>query len=116
MTVSNKVDTRKLPRPVSLRVSKERPHVPPSNDEEQFITDALSEALNMKVNSIEDHFFDDLGANSLLLARFCAKLRMRKEWATTSMRDIYMVGGGLVIAYWIIQILDWAGKLRVVTP
>ncbi|WP_137134247.1 Pls/PosA family non-ribosomal peptide synthetase [Rhizobium sp. FKY42] len=90
MTVSDKVDTRKLPRPVSLRVSKERPHVPPSNDEEQFITNALSEALNMKVNSIEDHFFDDLGANSLLLARFCAKLRMRKEWATTSMRDIYM--------------------------
>ncbi|TGP79148.1 acyl carrier protein, partial [bacterium M00.F.Ca.ET.221.01.1.1] len=40
--------------------------------------------------SVEDNFFDDLGANSLLMAHFCARVRTRKEWATTSMRDIYL--------------------------
>lgn len=90
MTVSDKVDTRRLPKPTSLRVGKQRTEVPPSNDDERFIAAALAESLKMEVTSVEDHFFDDLGANSLLLARFCSKLRMRKEWATTSMRDIYM--------------------------
>ncbi len=91
MTVSDKVDTRKLPKPTSLRLgSDERREILPSTDDERFLAQALSEILKMDDIYVEDHFFDDLGANSLLMARFCAKLRARREWATTSMRDIYM--------------------------
>jgi len=90
MTVSDKVDTRKLPKPMSLRLGTERKEILPSTDDERFLTEALRDVLKMDDIYAEDHFFDDLGANSLLMARFCAKLRTRKEWATTSMRDIYM--------------------------
>lgn len=90
MTVANKVDTRKLPKPTSLRLSMGQEIVPPSNEDEQFLTDALAEVLKFDVISVADHFFDDLGANSLLMARFCARVRTRKEWATASMRDIYL--------------------------
>ncbi|WEK51845.1 MAG: amino acid adenylation domain-containing protein [Candidatus Kaistia colombiensis] len=90
MTVSNKADLRQLPKPTSVRLSAERTVVPPSNDDERFLGDALAAVLNFDAVSMEDHFFDDLGANSLLMARFCARVRTRTEWATTSMRDIYL--------------------------
>ncbi|TIT50522.1 MAG: peptide synthetase, partial [Mesorhizobium sp.] len=50
----------------------------------------LCTVLKFEEVSVEDNFFDDLGANSLLMAHFCARVRTRKEWATTSMRDIYL--------------------------
>lgn len=90
MTVSDKIDTRKLPKPTSLRLTTEGKRTPPSTDDERFLTEALRDVLKMDDIYIEDHFFNDLGANSLLMARFCARLRARKEWATTSMRDIYL--------------------------
>ncbi|MBZ3694136.1 Pls/PosA family non-ribosomal peptide synthetase [Phyllobacterium calauticae] len=90
MTVSNKVDLRQLPKPTSVRLSAERTITPPSNDDERFLADVLAEVLKFDEVSVEDNFFDDLGANSLLMARFCARVRTRKEWATTSMRDIYL--------------------------
>jgi non-ribosomal peptide synthetase-like protein len=90
MTVSDKVDLSKLPKPTSLRLGSERKEILPRNNDEQFLTDVLAEVLKVEDIYVEDHFFDDLGANSLLMARFCARLRTRKEWATTSMRDIYL--------------------------
>ncbi|MGN8020274.1 Pls/PosA family non-ribosomal peptide synthetase [Phyllobacterium sp. 22229] len=90
MTVSNKVDLRQLPKPTSVRLSAERTITPPSNDDERFLADVLADVLKFDEVSVEDNFFDDLGANSLLMARFCARVRTRKEWATTSMRDIYL--------------------------
>ena len=40
--------------------------------------------------STDDHFFDDLGANSLLMARFCAASGSNPGMSTVSMRDIYL--------------------------
>lgn len=91
MTVSNKADLRQLPKPKRLCRSTERKVVPPRNDNECFLINALTEVLGSDDISVNDHFFDDLGANSLLMARFCARIRTRKKvWATTSMRDIYL--------------------------
>jgi non-ribosomal peptide synthetase-like protein len=90
MTVSNKVDLRQLPKPTSVRLSADRAMVSPANDDERFLADALAGVLKFDEVSVEDNFFDDLGANSLLMAHFCARVRTRKEWATTSMRDIYL--------------------------
>ncbi len=89
MTVANKTDTRRLPKPTSLRLSSEREIVAPRNEEERFLAGALADVLHFEKVSVEDNFFDDLGANSLLMARFCARVRKRPEWATTSMRDVY---------------------------
>ncbi|MER9655063.1 non-ribosomal peptide synthetase [Mesorhizobium sp. M0152] len=90
MTVSNKADLRRLPKPTSVRVSAEGTMVRPGNDDERFLADALATVLKFDAVSVEDNFFDDLGANSLLMAHFCARVRTRKEWATASMRDIYL--------------------------
>jgi non-ribosomal peptide synthetase-like protein len=90
MTVSNKADLRQLPRPTFLRLSAERTVVPPRNEDEFLLANELAEVLSVDEISVEDNFFEDLGANSLLMARFCARLRTRTAWATTSMRDIYL--------------------------
>ena len=38
---------------------------------------------------MDSHFFDDLGANSLLLAKFSALVRKQTELPPLSMREIY---------------------------
>ena len=40
--------------------------------------------------STEHNFFQDLGAHSLLMARFCAEIRKNPGMSNVSMRDIYM--------------------------
>ena len=50
---------------------------------------ALADVLRVERVSTEHHFFDDLGANSLLMARFCAVIRKNPRMSNVSMRDIY---------------------------
>jgi non-ribosomal peptide synthetase-like protein len=90
MTVSDKADHRRLPKPKGIRLVTGRAKVEPTTDDERFLVATLAEILNRDDISVEDHFFDDLGTNSLLMARFCARVRKRTEWATASMRDIYL--------------------------
>ncbi|QWK81360.1 Pls/PosA family non-ribosomal peptide synthetase [Ochrobactrum sp. BTU1] len=90
MTVANKADLRRLPKPTNVRLSAERSIVSPRDDDERFMAQSLAEILNLDEVSVEDNFFDDLGANSLLMARFCARLRTAQGWEMASMRDIYL--------------------------
>ena len=39
--------------------------------------------------SVDDNFFDDLGADSMLMARFCARVRKRPDLPSVSMQDVY---------------------------
>lgn len=89
MTVSDKIDIRRLPKPTGSRLSADRTQVLPRNEDERALTVMLAEVLKTDDIFVEDNFFDHLGANSLIMARFCARVRTRKEWAATSMRDIY---------------------------
>ena len=61
-----------------------------ANESERFVVDALCEVLKREKVSVDTHFFDDLGANSLLMARLCARLRKKSGWNAASMRDIYL--------------------------
>ena len=69
--------------------SSNKPHVEPEGEAEQGLANALAELLGIERVSAEDHFFDDLGANSLLMARYSAKLRKELDIHDVSMRDIY---------------------------
>lgn len=90
MTVSDKVDLQRLPKPsMSMPVSGGS-IVEPRDQSERFVASALCDVLKRDAVSVEDHFFDDLGANSLLMARLCARLRAKEGWGTASMRDIYL--------------------------
>jgi len=92
MTLSNKADYKRLPRPQQLQrfsITTQK-YVPPKTDRERMLHTALTGVIRAQHVSTEAHFFDDLGANSLLMARVCAAIRKNPGMSNVSMRDIYM--------------------------
>lgn len=89
---SGKLDRRALPTPGSARRGgPETTYVPPSSEIEAALASELAEVLGVPRVSSEAHFFEDLGANSLLLARWVARLRrLERDLPAISMRDIYL--------------------------
>ena len=91
LLTSNKVDRKALPPPSSARMNTtQREYVEPQNVLESTIAGALAQLLNLDKVSVEDDFFKDLGANSLLMAQFSAVLRKELSGAAISMREIYL--------------------------
>src|SRR6266567_6829220 len=56
---------------------------------ERTFAEVLAEVLHVDRLSVESHFFDELGADSLVMAHFCARVRKRGNLPSVSMRDIY---------------------------
>src|SRR5438128_11209573 len=56
---------------------------------ERTFAEVLAEVLRVDRLSVESHFFDELGADSLVMAHFCARVRKRGDLPSISMRDIY---------------------------
>jgi non-ribosomal peptide synthetase-like protein len=90
MTPSHKADRKNLPAPTGARVSVgSGEYTAPRDEAEQMLADALAAVLNVERVSVEDDFFKDLGAHSLLMARFCSDVR-KSQGADLAMRDIYL--------------------------
>jgi non-ribosomal peptide synthetase-like protein len=60
----------------------------PANVEAVF-AELLADVLRVDHVSADSHFFDDLGADSLGMAHFCARVRKRGDLPSVSMKDIY---------------------------
>src|SRR6266545_3956850 len=91
MTSSNKADRKNLPPPKGPRFSAGSANfVAPRNEMEQALAQALIEVMKIERVSVEDNFFQDLGAHSLLMARFGSEIRKRLNVSSVSMRDIYL--------------------------
>ncbi len=91
MTLSNKADLKSLPKPQLQRFSAAATeYVPPKTGNERIIHAAIADVMRLERISTEHHFFDELGANSLIMARVCAAIRKNSGLANVSMRDIYM--------------------------
>src|SRR6266404_2453319 len=56
---------------------------------EAAFADVLAEVLRVERVSVDSHFFDDLGTDSLVMAHFCARVRKRGNLPPVSMKDIY---------------------------
>ena len=56
---------------------------------EAAFAELLAEVLHIDRVSVDSHFFDDLGADSLVMAKFCARVRKRGDFPPVSMQDIY---------------------------
>ncbi|HEY6685668.1 MAG TPA: Pls/PosA family non-ribosomal peptide synthetase [Propionibacteriaceae bacterium] len=56
---------------------------------ERVFADVLAEVMSVERVSVDSNFFDDLGADSMVMARFCAKVRKRPELPTVSIKDVY---------------------------
>jgi non-ribosomal peptide synthetase-like protein len=60
----------------------------PANVEAVF-AELLADVLRVDHVSADNHFFDELGADSLVMAHFCARVRKRGNLPSVSMKDIY---------------------------
>jgi non-ribosomal peptide synthetase-like protein len=88
---SGKADRKSLPPPRGPRLLATRgPYMQPANDTERELAGVLAAVLDVGRISVESHFFNDLGASSLLMARFNAVLRERTMLPPVSMKDIYV--------------------------
>src|SRR5437899_3740724 len=56
---------------------------------EATFADVLAEVLRVDRVSVDSHFFEELGADSLVMAHFCARVRKRGDLPSVSMKDIY---------------------------
>ena len=90
MMTSGKADRKALPPPRrrSGGASPEA-YVAPADRVETVLADALAEIVGLDKVSVESHFFDDLGANSLMLSHFCATVRRAGGLPPVAMQDVY---------------------------
>ncbi len=51
--------------------------------------EVLAEVLGVPSVPATSNFFDDLGADSMVMARFCAKVRTRQDLPNVAIKDIY---------------------------
>src|SRR2546429_7934907 len=56
---------------------------------ESIFAEMLADVLRVDRVSVDSHFFDELGADSLGMAHFCARVRKRGDLPSVSMKDIY---------------------------
>ena len=90
MTTSNKADRKNLPAPKGPRFAAgSGTYVAPNNDTEKVLAETLASVMQVDEISVQDHFFHDLGAHSLLMARFAAEIRKTQDVPAISMPDIY---------------------------
>ena len=62
---------------------------PATNGVESTFAEVLAEVMRVDRVSVDSHFFDELGADSLVMAHFCARVRKRGNLPPVSMRDVY---------------------------
>ena len=61
----------------------------PEDSTERILAEVLAGLVHAERVSVDSHFFADLGADSLVMAHFCARVRKRADVPSVSMRDIY---------------------------
>jgi non-ribosomal peptide synthetase-like protein len=90
MLPSDKADRKSLPTPrTRVGVSADLEYAEPETDTEAALAAQLGAVLGMDRVSVEAHVFEDLGANSLLIARFSAALRRETDLPPIGVQDIY---------------------------
>jgi non-ribosomal peptide synthetase-like protein len=56
---------------------------------ESVLAEVLAGVVRREHIPVDSNFFDDLGANSLVMAHFCARVRKRPDLPSVSMKDVY---------------------------
>jgi non-ribosomal peptide synthetase-like protein len=90
MTSSDKADRKRLPPPTGRALQGTDEYTAPATEAERMLAEALAATLGVDRVSTSSHFFDDLGSDSLLLARFCARVRAHTTLPPVSIRDVYL--------------------------
>ncbi|GAA0932463.1 Pls/PosA family non-ribosomal peptide synthetase [Pseudonocardia zijingensis] len=91
MTTSDKADRKRLPPPTNrIAAGPEREYRPPTTRTEEVLAAALARTLGVDRVSVDSNFFEDLGANSLLMAQFSTRIRNETDLQPPAMKDIYL--------------------------
>ncbi|WP_203742343.1 Pls/PosA family non-ribosomal peptide synthetase [Catellatospora bangladeshensis] len=90
MLPSDKADRKSLPPPTNRRTAAQADAAEPATPVEQGYAEVLAEIVRVDRVGVESHFFEEVGADSLLMARFCARVRQRPDLPSVSMRDVYV--------------------------
>jgi non-ribosomal peptide synthetase-like protein len=61
----------------------------PTTDTERALAEVLAGVVRVERVSVDSRFFEDLGANSLVMAQFCARVRKRADLPSVSIKDVY---------------------------
>jgi non-ribosomal peptide synthetase-like protein len=87
---SGKADRKRLPLPSQrLSLATSGTYTAPATPVEASLAEQLGSVLGLDRVSAEAHFFNDLGANSLLMAHFCARVRNNTDLLPPAMQDVY---------------------------
>jgi non-ribosomal peptide synthetase-like protein len=91
MLPSDKADRKRLPVPKGPRsmAASGNGHSAPATATERLLAGTICEVMRLEHVPADAHFFEELGANSLLMARALAALRERTGTAALSMADVY---------------------------
>ncbi|WP_309069920.1 Pls/PosA family non-ribosomal peptide synthetase [Arthrobacter sp.] len=91
MMASDKADRKRLPQPANrLSLAVTGTYTAPATPTEELLAAELGAVLRLDRVSTDAHFFNDLGANSLLMAHFCARVRRHADLLPPAMKDIYL--------------------------
>ncbi|KAE8763291.1 amino acid adenylation domain-containing protein [Georgenia thermotolerans] len=88
MLPSGKADRKSLPPP-TRRGAPEGDAVPPATPTEEALARELADVLGLERVSVEAHFFEELGLNSLVLAHFAARVRQHTALPPLAIQDLY---------------------------
>ena len=71
-----------------VEISTKRKDAGPTRTE-TALAEVMAGILKVDDVPVGSHFFDDLGADSMVMAQFCARVRKRSDLPSVSMKDIY---------------------------
>jgi non-ribosomal peptide synthetase-like protein len=60
-----------------------------TTDIEKGFAEVLAGVVRVEQVSVDSNFFEELGANSLVMAQFCARVRKREDLPSVSIKDVY---------------------------
>lgn len=75
--------------PADISTRQDGGCVGPPTGTEKALAEVLAGVARVEQVSADSHFFNDLGADSLVMAQFCARVRKRADLPSVSMKDIY---------------------------
>lgn len=78
-----------MPGPDGSAITPRAQPAPAAADLERELTTVLADLVHADQVGPDDHFFSDLGANSMVMAQFCARVRKREDLPSVSIKDIY---------------------------
>ncbi len=91
LTGNGKVDRKSLTALAGELGAAEEParYSAPTTPTERFFCEVLAGLMGVEQVSVDSHLFYDLGADSLVVTAFCARLRARPDLPPISTKDVY---------------------------